>query len=78
MQEPLTEERRRAQRIKEKTRVFVCLGNPPYDREQHDPNDDRARRKGGWVRYGDEGLAQHRRSLKTSSRRCVRRAAAST
>ena len=56
MQEPLTEERRRAQRIKEKTRVFVCLGNPPYDREQHDPNDDRARRKGGWVRYGDEGL----------------------
>src|SRR6185437_11939342 len=30
----LTEEHRRAQRIKKHTRVLVCMGNPPYDREQ--------------------------------------------
>ena len=51
----LTDERRRAQRIKKDTRVFVCIGNPPYDREQRDPDDVHGRRKGGWVRYGDEG-----------------------
>ncbi len=54
LQERLTDERRRAQEIKKDTRVFVCIGNPPYDREQLDPDDD-GRRKGGWVRYGDEG-----------------------
>ena len=54
LQEPLTEERRRAQQVKNETRIFVCLGNPPYDREQRDDDDDGGRRKGGWVRYGDE------------------------
>ena len=51
----LTSEHERAQEVKRQTRIFVCLGNPPYDREQHDPDDDDRRRKGGWVRYGDEG-----------------------
>ena len=55
LQERLTDERRRAQEIKKDTRVFVCIGNPPYDREQRDPDDEEGRRKGGWVRYGDEG-----------------------
>ena len=55
LQERLTDERRRAQEIKKDTRVFVCIGNPPYDREQRDPDDDEGKRKGGWVRYGDEG-----------------------
>ncbi len=55
LQERLTDERRRAQEIKKDTRVFVCIGNPPYDREQRDPDDDDGRRKGGWVRYGDDG-----------------------
>ena len=55
LQAQLTEERKRALQVKKDLRVFVCLGNPPYDREQRDPNDDAARRKGGWVRYGDEG-----------------------
>ena len=55
LQERLTDERRRAQEIKKDTRVFVCIGNPPYDREQRDPDDDDSRRKGGWVRYRDEG-----------------------
>ena len=56
LQERLTEERARAQTIKKDTRVMVCMGNPPYDREQRDPDSDAGRRKGGWVRYGDEGV----------------------
>jgi len=55
LQERLTEERRRAQKVKRDTRVVVCIGNPPYDREQRDPDDEEGRRKGGWVRYGDPG-----------------------
>jgi hypothetical protein len=50
----LTEEHRRAQHIKNRTRVLVCMGNPPYEREQHSPGEARpGHRKGGWVRYGD-------------------------
>ncbi len=55
---PLTEEHERAQGVKRETRIFVCLGNPPYDREQRDA-DDGSRRKGGWVRYGDEDDDAH-------------------
>ena len=55
LQAQLTEERTRAQAVKKDTRVFVCLGNPPYDREERDPLDDTGPRKGGWVRHGEEG-----------------------
>ena len=55
MQQRLNDERNRAQEVKKDTRVFVCLGNPPYDREEWDPSDDAGRRKGGWVRHGDGG-----------------------
>ena len=55
LQERLTEERKRAQKVKKDVNVVVCLGNPPYDREQRDSEDEGGRRKGGWVRYGDEG-----------------------
>ena len=55
MQASLTEEHSRALKVKKDTRVFVCLGNPPYDREERDPSDESSRRKGGWVRHGDEG-----------------------
>ena len=55
LQTQLTEERTRAQAVKKDTRVFVCLGNPPYDREEQDSLDAPAQRKGGWVRYGDQG-----------------------
>lgn len=56
MQEQLTHERMQAQQVKSNTRVLVCLGNPPYDRESRDPTeDDGTRRKGGWVRHGDAG-----------------------
>ena len=55
MQASLTEEHNRALKVKKDTRIFVCLGNPPYDREERDPSDESGRRKGGWVRHGDEG-----------------------
>ena len=51
----LTEEHRRAQRVKNRTRVLVCMSNPPYGREQDETTGETAEgeRKGGWVRYGD-------------------------
>ena len=57
LQAQLTKERERACEVKRDTRVLVCLGNPPYDREQQNPNPDAPvqQRKGGWVRFGDEG-----------------------
>ena len=54
----LAEERERARQIKAQTRVLVCLGNPPYDRQVIDLDDSDTRRKGGWVRYGDPGVQQ--------------------
>ncbi len=53
LQARLTEERKRALQVKKDVRVVVCLGNPPYDREEQDPQDEEAQRKGGWVRHGD-------------------------
>ena len=52
------EEQQRAQKIKRETPVLVCIGNPPYDRQQNDPNAPSQQRKGGWVRYGDKAQAQ--------------------
>ncbi len=54
LQARMTEERSRALKVKKDIRVFVCLGNPPYDREEQDPNNNTMKRKGGWVRYGDD------------------------
>lgn len=56
----LTEEHRRAQYVKSRTRVLVCMGNPPYDREQDDGDGGSAERKGGWVRYGDPNVPTER------------------
>ena len=37
--------------------VFVCMGNPPYDRQQIESEEENhEKRKGGWVRFGDEGV----------------------
>ena len=48
-------ERERAQQVKGETSILVCLGNPPYERQQIDPDDETQQRKGGWVRGDDEG-----------------------
>jgi type ISP restriction-modification system protein/N-6 DNA methylase len=55
MHKKLSEENERARKIKADKRVLVCLGNPPYDRQQIDSDDDETQRKGGWVRFGDDG-----------------------
>lgn len=59
----LGKEQEHALNVKKDQRVLVCLGNPPYDREQDsgDGTEDstvttvagKKRHKGGWVRYGD-------------------------
>jgi len=59
--QPIAEQHARALRVKNKERVIVCLGNPPYDRHeavQYTGDEvtaaDRAR-TGGWIRWGDPG-----------------------
>ena len=47
----LAEEHEAARRLKQEGHILVCLGNPPYDREQKEAGDESAR-KGGWVRFG--------------------------
>lgn len=51
----LGEEHERARKVKERTPVMVCIGNPPYDREQRAAGAASGPRKGGWVRFGDGG-----------------------
>jgi len=55
--EPLADQHKRALKVKDKTTVLVCLGNPPYDRhEAADATDAQSRaRTGGWVRWSDDG-----------------------
>jgi hypothetical protein len=51
---PLAEEHRRAREVKANTRILVCIGNPPYEREEGDPNatiEDRD--TGSWIRGRD-------------------------
>ena len=56
LQEEMSSERERAQDVKRNVPVVVCLGNPPYNRDLNLPGQaDSTRRKGGWVRYGDDG-----------------------
>ncbi|HAL16478.1 MAG TPA: DNA methyltransferase [Anaerolineaceae bacterium] len=49
------QEHNRARKIKQTTPVLVCMGNPPYDRQQLDPEEVNVKRKGGWVRFGEQG-----------------------
>ena len=48
----LAQEHRRAQRVKAGAPVLLCLGNPPYDRQQAAAGETIGQRKGGWVRHG--------------------------
>lgn len=50
----LTEEHEAARRVKQGGDILVCLGNPPYDRQQIELDDTTTQRKGGWVRFGDQ------------------------
>jgi len=50
---PIAREHERALKIKDKERVLICLGNPPYGRHEATTKENRAT-TGGWVRYGDD------------------------
>lgn len=67
----LTDEHKRAIRIKREVQVLVCMGNPPYDREQaEDPANPTpvAKRKGGWVRFGDREAQKGRADRKVAKK----------
>jgi hypothetical protein len=52
---PLAEEHRRAREVKQKTKILVCIGNPPYEREEGDPSvAESDRDTGSWIRNGDK------------------------
>lgn len=53
MADRLTTEQRRARRVKAEVPVFVCMGNPPYFREE---GDEASRTRGKWVRFGDANV----------------------
>ena len=55
MSNPVAEEGEQAAKLKESERFTVVLGNPPYDREQHEAGSS-DKRKGGVVRYGAPGV----------------------
>ena len=48
----LGEEHLRANKVKGETPILVCIGNPPYDRQQISEGSNE-KRKGGWVRFGE-------------------------
>ncbi|MYF09904.1 MAG: N-6 DNA methylase [Gammaproteobacteria bacterium] len=50
----ISEHRAQAIKVKSDLPVWVCIGNPPYDRHTAATNANQAQ-TGGWVRYGDEG-----------------------
>lgn len=50
----LTQEHEAARKVKQGGDILVCLGNPPYDRQTIEEGDTTTKRKGGWVRFGDQ------------------------
>ncbi len=52
--QPIAEQHARAQEVKSRVPVIVCLGNPPYDRHEA-ATDENIARTGGWVRHGESG-----------------------
>lgn len=50
----LTQEHEAARKVKNGGEILVCLGNPPYDRQNIEEGDATTQRKGGWVRFGDQ------------------------
>jgi len=54
--DPVSDEGVRAEDLKQSSRFTVCIGNPPYDREQQG-GAQAAKRKGGIVRHGAPGIS---------------------
>lgn len=53
--DPVSQEGHRAFELKDGARFSVCIGNPPYDREQRDAGTE-GKRKGGVARFGAPGV----------------------
>lgn len=53
--DPVSREGQRAFDLKDGARFTVCIGNPPYDREQRDAGAE-GKRKGGVARFGAPGI----------------------
>lgn len=53
--DPVSAEGERAAALKDGARFTVCIGNPPYDREQKDVGET-GKRKGGIARFGVPGI----------------------
>lgn len=53
--DPVSAEGERAAALKDEARFTVCIGNPPYDREQKNVGAS-GKRKGGVARYGVPGI----------------------
>lgn len=54
--DPVAAEGERAAELKLHERFTICIGNPPYDREQREQGEASGHRKGGVVRYGTNSL----------------------
>jgi len=50
----LNDERLRANSVKDQQPVFVCMGNPPYFREESEGAIESDKNRGKWVRFGDD------------------------
>jgi len=63
----LTQEHEAARKVKRGGDILVCLGNPPYDRQNIEEDDTITQRKGGWVRFGDQvkgGAKQEKQGIR--------------
>ncbi len=63
----LTQEHEAARNVKRGGDILVCLGNPPYDRQNIGDDDTITQRKGGWVRSGDQvkgGAKQEKQGIR--------------
>ena len=59
--QPLTEERKAAQKVKNDGEIIVCIGNPPYHRQNEKrASGDEYQQSGGWVRFGRAGQVNNR------------------
>lgn len=55
LSQPMTDDRKAAQEVKNEHDITVCIGNPPYDRGKKGEAETGKEGPGGWVVHGDIG-----------------------
>ncbi len=58
LSQPMTDDRKAAQTLKNDRSITVCIGNPPYDRGKKGEAETGKEGPGGWVVHGDIELDQ--------------------